>query len=270
MSGRIKTLTRAAALPIIGKLKIGEKKKNASGVEYPVSLDYFKADGKYAPIFEETLGKEVKKLRVAFISDDINDVCNERFESWDNGVVRGFKYGEGDGHVFRVYNNKTKKYEECTKDDEKVRSLKWQAILTLRFVVLDLPGIMGQWQLTTRGSASSIPNIVKSFDFVKQKAGTIIGLPFDLIIEKTQGKMMFGDKIQTTNFPVINLIPNFTEDNIKAVREFISKGGNPSQVAVLTMDMEKTKLIENVTPIEVVETELNNNDISTIDENKKN
>lgn len=242
MAGRIQSQnSRVSALPIIGKIKIGEKRKSASGVEYPSSLDYFKPDGKYAEVFTAKLGKEVKKLRIAFISDNINDVCNERYESWDNGQVRGFKFGEGDGVNFRVYDSAQKKYVPATKEDEIVKKLKWQTILTLRFVALDLPGIMGQWQLTTRGVNSSIPNIIKSFDFVKEKAGTVIGLPFDLVIEKSSGKILDGSKITSTNFPVVNLIPNFTEESILAVRDFIQSGGNPAEIAVLTMDMNKTK-----------------------------
>lgn len=259
MAGRIQSVqNRAASLPIIGKLKIGDKKKNAQGTEYPVSLDYFKADGKYAELFHEKLGAEPRKIRVAFLNDNINDICNERFESWDNGKVRGFKYGEGDGVNFTVYDAAQKKYVPATKDDEIVKALKWQSVLTIRFVALDLPGIMGQWQLTTRGVNSSIPNIVKSFDFVKEKAGTIIGLPFDLTITKNSGRQLnnTGSGVQTTNFPVINLIPNFTEESVLAVRDFIAKGGNPSEIAVLTMDMTKTKQLEAPTTTDAIDVEV--------------
>jgi len=267
MSGRITKINdnnTVGSLPIVGKLKVGEIGKSAGGKDIPRSLDYFKADGKYAELFHQKLGKNPKKIAVAFLTDNISSVCNERFESWDNGSMRGFKFGYGDGDTFYIYDPAKSKYIEWAKGDdgfeEEMKKYKWQAILTLRFVVLELRGVMGQWQLTTRGAKSSIPGIVDSFDFVKNKAGTIIGLPFDLIVSKNSGRNLNkeGTKIQSTSYPIIGLVPNFTEENIQSVRDYVAAGGNPAEMGILTMDMKKlntapeTKAIEapNQTPDE--------------------
>ena len=126
----------------------------------------------------------------------------------------------------------------------------WQTKLTLRFVCLDIPGVMGQWQLTTGGVKSSIPDIIKTFDTVLNRAGTIRGLPFDLIVQKVGGKSLGLDGgVQSTSFPVVQLIPNFTEDNVLAVKNFLENGGDPNRVALLTMNINKieseTKKLED-------------------------
>lgn len=244
--------TNKVHLPIIGKIKLGEKVKNASGTLYPTSLDYFKADplGRYAETFHRLLGEKPTKLRISFISDDYKDVCDERWECWDNGKVRGFKYGFGDGNVFSVYSGALQRYVEYKADDPELKKhsegFKWKSTLTLRFVVLDIPGVMGVWQLTTRGSKSSIPDIINTFDTVLDQAGTIRGLPFDLVVQKVSGRSLGLDGgIQTTNFPVVTLVPNFTEANIMAVKNYLEKGGDPNKVALLTMNINKVEQLSN-------------------------
>ncbi len=63
LTGRIsqrKTVTAASTLPEIGRIKIGEKVKNASGTEYPKALDYFRATGTFAQLFQTIYGDTPK------------------------------------------------------------------------------------------------------------------------------------------------------------------------------------------------------------------
>jgi len=230
----------ASTLPEVGKIKIGEKVKNAKGIEYPTSLDYFRATGNYANEFKAVYGDKPKRLNIAFISDNIEEVCNQRFESW----VSGKRYGWGDGINFTVFDKNVGEkgsYVECSSDDSRVKALKWDETLTLRFVLLNMPGLMGYWSLQTKAKAVTIPSIVKSFDFVRERAGSIVGFPFNLIVEKKTGY----NPGEAKNYPVISLVPNFTEESIEQVRQYLDTGGAMSRLT--------TKMISENRVLEVLE-----------------
>lgn len=214
------TETGASTLPEIGKIKIGEKKKNSAGTEYPSALDYFRATGTFANEFTNKFGLKPKELKVVFLSNDISEVCNQRFECWENGKRWGF----GDGENFTLWDATKKAYiNDIPVTDPRVKQVgKWDEMLTLRFVLLELPGIMGYWSFQTKAKAVTIPSIVKSFDFVKEKAGSIVGFPFSLTVEKKVGYNPGDPK----SYPVVSLVPNFTEQTIEMVQQYIEQGGN--------------------------------------------
>src|ERR1700741_4185163 len=152
LNGRIKTSGEATTgkMPVIGNLKIGEKKKDANGKEYPASTDYFVPKGKYADLFLKQFGDKCSKITIAFISDNINEVCNQRYELWDGGVKRGY----GDGQEFFVFEPKQKEYVQWQgTESERERLGKWDMILTLRFLVIEITGVIGVWQLDTKAKA---------------------------------------------------------------------------------------------------------------------
>lgn len=231
MTGRIKVAkvtSSASTLPEIGKIKTGIKAKSSKGVEYPKAIDYFRATGNFANQFTKLFGEKPQSLQVAFISDDIDEVCNERFESWDKGK----RYGWGDGEQFTIWTGS--KYEEnIPGNDPRVRALKWDRALTLRFVLLKMTGILGYWSYQTKAKEVTIPSIIKSFDLVRGKAGTIIGFPFNLTIEM---KKSYSPG-EARTYPVVSLIPNFSEDNMEAVRAYVEKGGQLNRLT--------TKMIES-------------------------
>lgn len=232
-TGRIKVAkaqNSASTLPEIGKIKTGIKAKTAKGTEYPKAIDYFRPTGNFANAFTKLFGAQPKTLQVAFVSDDISEVCNEQFESWDKGK----RYGWGDGETFTVWDAASGKHVEgLPANDPKVRALKWDRTLTLRFVLLQMKGVLGYWSYTTKAKEVTIPSIVKSFDMVMERAGTIIGFPFQLQIEM---KKSYSPG-EARTYPVVSLIPAFTEDNIEAVRNYIEAGG--------AMNRLTTKMIES-------------------------
>lgn len=216
-------VAQGATLPEIGKIKIGEKRKNASGKEYPVSLEYFRATGNFANQFTQIFGKEPKELHVAFVSDNLEEACYERFESWDKGK----RYGYGNGQTFTIWDQAKGEYVKgLGAKDPKVRALKWDRTLTLRFVLLKMKGILGYWSFQTKAKEVTIPSVIKSFDMVREKAGTIVGFPFSLTIEK---RSSFTPGVART-YPVVSLIPNFTEETIESVREYIEAGGDLNRI----------------------------------------
>jgi hypothetical protein len=238
-TGRIqsrKTGTAASTLPEIGKVKIGEKAISHGGKEIPRSLDYFKPTGNFANEFTNVYGDKPTRLSVCFVSDDLNEVCNERYESW----VKGKRWGWGDGTTFTVWDpsaneGKGSYIHNLPATDHRVKSLKWDIMLTLRFVLLELKGIMGYWKFETKAKATTIPAIVKAFDFVKDRAQTIIGFPFNLVIERKTGYSPGEAK----NYPVVTLVPNFSQDAIEMVSNYLEAGGNVHRLSTAMIEQKK-------------------------------
>jgi len=223
-TGRIKVAkaqSNASTLPEIGKIKTGIKAMSAKGVEYPKAIDYFRATGNYANQFTQLFGEKPKSLQVAFISDNLNEVCNERFESWEKGK----RYGYGDGETFTIWDG-SKYVSDVKSNDPRIKKLKWERTLTLRFVLLKMTGILGYWTYQTKAKEVTIPSIVKSFDLVSEKAGTIIGFPFNLNIEM---KKSYSPG-EARTYPVVSLIPNFTEESMEAVRAYVESGGQLNRI----------------------------------------
>lgn len=233
-TGRIaqrKQNTGASTLPEVGKVKIGEKHPEKG---YPMSLDYFRATGNFAQEFYRAYGDKPTKLTVAFISDDLNEVCNERYECWDKGK----RYGWGDGTTFTIWDGK-QYVENVPSDDPRVRGLKWDTMLTLRFVLLELKGIMGYWTFSTKGKETTIPSIVKAFDYVRERANTIVGFPFNLLVEKKKGY----NPGEVRNYPVVSLVPNFSDSAIEMVANYLEQGGKISKLSVNMIQEAELKQI---------------------------
>lgn len=241
MNGRIKREgAQPARIPIIGKVKVGEKTEKG----YPTSLDYFKPTGKYTALFADAFGLKPQTIPVVFISDRVEDVCDERFDLYD---AQGRRFGRGDGETFTIYNPKIEEYETYSALDypdimersAKAAQGEWRATLELRFIIPAIRGVIGLWQFTTKGEASSIPSIRDAFDFVHQRAGTVVGVPFDLQVEKVNSQKP-GSK---SRFPVVTLVPNVSEPALDEVAQFLAAGHSVSDVRQLLK--EETHLLTN-------------------------
>lgn len=235
-------------LPIIGHIAIGGKTKSTNGKEIPTSLDYFRARGKggepckYEKQFTDAFGDKPTKIPIAFISDDIEEVCNQQFECWKGGKF----WGKGDGVNFHVYDPSRKEYVNVTKESPLVTSLAtdWKERLTMTFVIPAISGVLGVWKFTTSGSKSTIPEIVKTFDFIKEKMGTIRLVPFELMVENNTGR----NPGETRQWKSVKLIPAFTEDNINAIRGLLTSGGSLEQLGIFTLNSDRIKEISAQAP----------------------
>lgn len=239
--GRIaarKQVSATNTLPLIGRIKIGMKHETKG---YPMSLDYFRATGNFATEFHSINGDKPNKLSICFISDNLEEVCNERYESW----VGGKRWGYGDGNDFTVWNkdaNASKgAYEQAKADSPLVKGLKWDLMLTLRFVMLNMPGIMGYFEFTTKAKQTTIPSVVKAFDFVRERAGTIVGFPFNLIVEKKVGY----NPGEARNYPVVTLVPNFSQESLEMVSNYLEAGGKVEKITTAMIAQKKVLQIEN-------------------------
>lgn len=243
MEGRIirDEETGYSNLPIIGKIKVGALIER-NGKTYPTSLDYFRADGKYAQKFIDAYPGKPNKIQIIFASDDITSVCDEKYELRG---ADGRLWGTGDGYTFRIWDKDEYKIYTKDKDASFIKSVSrqcgskkgWESSLTLRFIIPKISGVMGVWQFTTKGSASSIPSIIKAYDTVLHFAGTVQMIPFDLQVDMVTSQKP-GSK---SKFPVISLVPNIDTDNLDTVRTYLRDGGNILGVRkLLSGDVQKS------------------------------
>ncbi|MCL7987764.1 hypothetical protein M8998_07420 [Sphingobacterium sp. lm-10] len=223
MKGRISSrgVQQGSTLPEIGRIKVGEKSQRG----LPTSLDYFRATGDFANRFHNLFGEKPTELHVAFVSNDLSEVCNEQFEAWEKGK----RWGYGNGETFTIWDatggadRKGGYIADVPKDDPRVKAIKgWARTLTLRFVLLEMKGILGYWTFSTKAKETTIPSIVKAFDMVMERSGSIIGFPFSLMVKKVQSYSPGMAK----NYPIVQLVPNFTEETIEAVRAYVESGAD--------------------------------------------
>lgn len=217
MGGRIYRPEQGAGileLPEIGRLHIGKKQMGQNGREYPVSVDYFIPAGKYAGMFTQALGEKPQTIQIIFPDDSPEKVCNERYEYRDD---KGALVARGDGRTFEIWDGK--KYvpysvdaypdimDQIAKNNPTKRGAdNWDIVLTLRFIVPAVRGIVGVWQFSTKGKASSVRNIRESFDGVQMMRGTVTQTVFDLSVQFAK-----SNKPNTNSrYPVVSLVANDT------------------------------------------------------------
>ena len=229
MNGRIYRPEQGAAmleLPEIGRLRIGMKSEKG----FPMSLDYFRATGKYAGLFHNAYGEKPQTIQIIFPSDDAQTVCNQRYEYRDD---KGALIARGDGRTFEVWNGKIYApfsveqfpdiMEQITaKNPTKRGAENWDVTLTMRFIIPAVRGIVGVWQFASKGKASSIKNICNSFDGVQMMRGTVMQTVFDLSVQFAKSNKP-GD---TSRYPVVSLIANDTR--IDEIRKAIAPKENLS------------------------------------------
>ena len=229
MRGRINKSTPGAdrvVLPRVGTIKIGLREIGRNGREYPRSVDYFIPTGKYSTLFSQAYGDKPNSIQIIFTDDDPQKVCCERYEYRDD---EGRVIALGDGELFKVWNGH--QYEELSTADypnlmtavakrypnRKVRNGEdgWQITLTLTFIIPMVRGVAGVWQFTTKGTASTIPNIRDTFDLMLQERGFVKGIVWDLNVQYAVSQKP-GDK---SRYPVVNMIANESEGNLRKIKD---------------------------------------------------
>lgn len=229
MNGRIyrpEQGTDILELPEIGRLHIGMKSEKG----FPMSLNYFRATGKYAGMFHAACGEKPQTIQIIFPSDNAQAVCNQRYEYRDNA---GALVARGDGRNFEIWNGKIyapfsiEQYpdimEQVTAKNPTRRGAdNWDVALTMRFIIPAVRGVVGVWQLSTKGKASSVKNICNSFDGVQMMRGTVMQTVFDLSVQFAKSNKP-GDN---SRYPVVSLIANDTR--IEEIRKAIAPKENLS------------------------------------------
>ena len=233
MAGRIIRPEQGVGIlefPEIGRLHIGKKQIGQNGKEYPVSVDYFIPSGKYAGLFTDALGEKPSTIQVVFPSDDAAKVCNERYEYRDNA---GALVARGDGQVFEIWDGKkyapysVAQYPDImdqitAKNPTKRGAENWDIVLTMRVIIPAVRGVVGVWQFSTKGKASSIRNIRESFDAVQMMRGTVTGTVFDLSVQFAKSNKPGVN----SRYPVVSLVAN--DNRIAEIQEALAQKQNLS------------------------------------------
>lgn len=219
MAGRIlnKEKTKRLPFPILGRVACGEKSEKG----YPRSLDYFVASGKYAELFKSAYGDKPSTIQIVFPNDDAELCCKEFYELRDTA---GKLVSEGDGETFKVWSDKIKAYITLSTEQYpnlmemiagKYPKCEWKTTLTLNFIIPKVRGVMGLWSFSTKGSASTIPQVRDTFDAMLEQNGHASGVIFDLSV-----KMHKSNKPNdSSRYPVVSLVPNESEENLRMVKE---------------------------------------------------
>lgn len=226
-------------IPIIGKIKVGQKAQTKEGKEYPQSLDYFRPMGRYEQEFYKAYGEKPTKLSIFFASDSLEVSCFERYEARDD---KGKRTGVSDGQTCLVWDQASSRMITISPEDPRVaKAGKWRAALTLRFVLPEIQGIFGLWEFTTYGEKSTIPQIRETYDYVEQAAGTVRGVPFDLLVEKHKSESPDG---LNRSYPVVSLVANLSAGNMDKLRAAVSAGlPMPSQITTGYLDSLDVKAL---------------------------
>lgn len=219
-SGRIVRTTSAAvtlpSLPLLGKIKVGVFVDG-----HPASIDYFRCASKYAPIFDQVYGEKPTKLELAFHTNDIKEVCREEWIVRDKA---GRLLSSGDGETWRSWSMKSEAYVEndiaTVEEIEKRYGQPAKATLTLRFVLLRIPNVLGLWQFESRGDKTSIPAIRGVVDHMLSTYGRVTNISFDLVVAKVKSNSP-GSK---SAYPVVSLVPNMSADNLQLLSEYVESG----------------------------------------------
>lgn len=226
MRGRIlrKEADTRLVLPRIGKLKIGMKNEKGK----PQSVDYFIPTGKYAGLFTKAYGDKPSVIQIVFPDDDVTKVCSEYYEYRDD---QGRLIAKGDGYAFEVWNGQ--KYVELTTDKRPdimdlvrtkypTKGSGWRVRMTLNFIVPLVRGVAGVWTFETNGNLSSIPAIRDIFDAMLAERGSCKGIIFDLSVQFAKSQKPGV----SSRYPVVSLIPNESEENIKKLDLKLLKHGD--------------------------------------------
>ena len=246
MGGRIYRPEQANGileLPEIGRLHIGKKQAGQNGREYPVSVDYFIPSGKYAGMFTAALGDKPQTIQVIFPDDTPEKVCNERYEYRDD---RGALVARGDGRTFEIWDGQryapysVDAYPDIMAQIERNNPTKrgtdnWDIVLTLRFIIPAVRGIVGVWQFSTKGKASSVKNIRESFDGVRLMRGTVTQTVFDLSVQFAKSNKPGVN----SRYPVVSLVAN--DNRIAEIKQAIAPQQNLSLLLESKRDGTETK-----------------------------
>lgn len=233
-------------LPEIGRIGVGEKGYTADNRAFPKSTDYFVVRSRFERRVLDLYGEKPTELPIFFYSNDFNECCSERLEIRDKA---GALYAYGDGETFYVYVKNAYKKVTIGEKPDLIEScenylkesaggmgkyIKWAHVLTMRFCIKDIPAL-GYWQLSTKGTASSIPNLRDRFDGSIQAFSFIQFLPFLLTIKKVKSnKPGVSD-----TYPVIDLVPMFSMETGLQVSQYLAQNPDVRPAQLALMDLTK-------------------------------
>ena len=181
----IKGVTEVVRLPRLGKIRLGIKKENASGVSYPFQTEYFVCPEEVRKVF----GVKPRELRIMFPTDDQTQWASQylRCYSASRGLVCR---GDGETAVAKIdvrtgeiasKESAETEMKEITCNPAKCayyQKAQCRRVMNLQFLLPDCPGF-GVYQLDT-SSFFSIVNVNSSLELIRGTCGRLSMLPLSL------------------------------------------------------------------------------------------
>lgn len=183
----IKGISDKRRFPRIGKIRLGIKKENARGVEYPSAVDYFvvnpdqSTSEEAAKAFRDVYKEKPRAIDVMFPVNDVEKFFPQFYRRYGSGSGLLCK---GDGETATEIDRETGEIIERECDPAECE---WAAkkhcrpVGTLQFLLYKVPGL-GIWQIDT-SSYHSIVNLNSAIDFIRGlTGGKISWIPLKLLI----------------------------------------------------------------------------------------
>ncbi len=183
----IKGVTEVVRLPRLGKIRLGIKKENASGVPYPSPTDYFVCPEEVRKVF----GEKPRELRIMFPTDEQSQWASQflRCYSASRGLICR---GDGETAIARIdirtgeiatREAAEAELREVTCNPAKClyyQKAHCRRVMNLQFLLPDCPGF-GVYQLDT-SSFNSIVNVNSSLELIRGICGRLSMIPLSLKI----------------------------------------------------------------------------------------
>jgi hypothetical protein len=224
----IKGLSEVRRLPRLGKIRMGIKVPNASGIgEHPQKTDYFVLKDKETEPIRKVYGEKPTCLDIVFPVEDEEKIKPQYYKNYS--LTQGLRcHGTGapseenrrliDTDTGEMVNRDTKHskwvpYECMGKECPEYQAKQCKGIMSLQFILYKVPGF-GVWQINS-GSWNSIVNINSCIDYIRALfGGHIAMIPLQLTIEPKE--VQDPDSGKRLTVYVLNLRNNMTLAEMKA------------------------------------------------------
>lgn len=170
--GTIKGVSEKRRLPLLGKIRLGLKKKSEkTGKEYPTETDYFVCP----PEVQKHYGEKPKSLDIMFPVAKRHIIFPQAYRWY--GSSRGLKC-IGNGEIARRFSEDKKGMEEieCSCENLEKGICKKRAFL---MAILPKVNMGGVYQIST-GAINSIIDINSGLDFIEALIGRVQMIPLTL------------------------------------------------------------------------------------------
>jgi hypothetical protein len=197
-------LSEIVRMPRLGHIRLGIKKTNSNGKEYPVDVDYFTLDPatpvegereKLIKEFETLFGDEkdgkVRSIKIMFPVDDEEILFPQFYKRYGSSSLQCKGDGQEGvcGSKEFAANLTTLQWLPCEEEGVKVKcdgrncvyyqNKKCKENAVLNVLIPELPGV-GVWQIVT-GSFNSIVNVNSGIKTIRAIAGRVNMIPLTLI-----------------------------------------------------------------------------------------
>jgi len=181
-------LSNRRRLPRAGTIRLGIKKKSEkTGKEYPFEVDYFVCP----PSIQQIYGPEPKELPIMFPVEDELIFFPQFYNCYGKGIL----LCRGDGIEGRFWNFDKGDFDTRECPCEKLVQNECRPVGRLQFLLPEIKGATGVWQINT-SSKNSIIDINSGIDFVRGFVGRIAMIPLILKREPIETHRIEGTDIK--------------------------------------------------------------------------